>query len=295
VSKQQKTLVYVTRRGLYPVLVCQDCRHTNYTKNFREQIQRYQIASNLQEWSDPNTTEEWLDRCEECGSWRLHPLAITLKQTEIALRELLGEDHNISVVDTVTDTPAQSRKTIKNFNNGDSTILLTTQRGLYLQTKPVPNSIIVSVDAALSSSSLNVETSIIRLLEHAKYLTTQNLFLQTRLEDNRVLNTFINQTYRKLQIQNLREREKMNFPPFSTQIKLTLPVDHNLPYEQNLKSLLKKLNSNLVILPGLDNYKVCLITVPRPIWHDDQSLPLKNYLFNLHNKYSIRINPDILL
>ena len=296
-ADNQKTLIYVTRNGLYPVLTCQDCRHTTYTKKFKEQIQRYQIATAINDWVDPNEVEEWVDRCEACGSWRLHPVALSLHQTKDALKQIIPNPESLTIIDSTLQSPAESKKLINNFfKDPESRILLTTQRGAYNLTNQVDNTIIVSLDAALTSNSLSVETDMLRLLWHLEQITTKQLLVQTRLENNRVLDTFLSGAVRKYQTQGLAERQALQFPPFYTHIKINAPIVSNLPHFTELKKLVThELKGQLSVLPSLENNQVLLIIIDNDTWKSSKSDPLRNYFVNLSTTQKILINPDIIL
>ena len=297
ITNKNKALLYVTRKGLFPVLVCQDCSHTTYTKAYKEQIQRYQIASTVSDWVDPTIAQEWVDRCENCGSWRLSPVAISLEQVKSGLHKLLGSLDSVAVVDTVEQNHKQSLDTIKKFESDENIkILLTTKRSIYNLNRPVDYSIIVSIDAALSSSSLNVETDIIRMMYYLDSLTNIKTIIQTRLENNPVLSAIDTGKIRQWQNKTLQERQALRFPPFSVQIKLSLPVNQDLPHQTELKKLLRQLGAEFSTLPSLNNQtKLVIMTIESDDWNSTRTDPIKNYLNSISLKYPAIINPDILL
>ncbi len=291
----QKTLLYVTRKGLYPVLVCQDCKHLNYTKAFKAQMQQYQLNTTITDWIDPSIAQEWSDRCEKCSSWRLQPVSLSLEQTKNALLEIIPSN-KLCVIDTVNQTSEESKKTIKQFESGPETFLLTTQRGIYLSTKPVSCSIIVSLDAALSTASLAVETEMLRLLYYLEYLTQNKMIVQTRLEKNRILETFSNGLIRKYQNDTISDRQALDFPPFSTQIKIVTTPEQTLPHYDSVKKIVRdELDGSISQLPGITKSKIYLITINSEKWQSNAADPMKNYLGHISSDFPIRINPDIII
>ena len=295
-NNERNTVLYVTRRGLYPVLACNDCKTTTYTKAFLEQVQRYNIAKSATDWVDPNTAQEWTDRCPECGSWRLYPVALSIGQTEKAVLEIIPKD-SLFVIDTISQKPSESKKIIKEFNKTKGGVLLTTQRGIYQLDKIVDDVVVVSLDAALSSNSLSIETQMLRLLYHLESLAEDKLVIQTRLENNHVLRTFTSGKVRVWQQESIDQRKQLNFPPFATQIKLVVPASLNCDTILKMLNQLKKASPdiNYCVLPGLSPSTSILVTVPTNYWQSKNSSELKHIIKSLALDIKAIVNPDILM
>lgn len=302
VSENKKIILYVTRKGLYPVLGCRDCRTTTYTKKFIDQIKNWQSNNLIADWVDPETAEQWTERCPKCSSWRLEPVALSIGQTHEALLKFISPE-KIFLVDTVNQSRSQSKAVVKEFENNNG-ILLTTQRGIFLINEPIDNTIVVSIDAALTSNSLNVETRLLRQLLYLYDLTKDCFILQTRLSNNPVLDVFQSGKVRNYQDNTLQERELLNFPPFYVQVKITTPVSYsyNVELTTRIKEIVDEYNTNLVDqiyvseLPGLEPVKILVVSIPKPVWDDSlQISSLRSLLKNLPLEINFVINPDLLL
>lgn len=291
----KKTLLYVTRRGLYPVLSCNDCKATTYTKAFMEQVQRYSIAKAASDWVDPETAEEWTDRCPNCRSWRLYPVALSLGQTIQVLKKIINSDQ-IFTIDTVNQKPSESAKIIKQFENSDSGVLVTTQRGIYQLTTPVDDVVIVSIDAALSSNSVSIETQMLRLLYHLESTANDKIVIQTRLDNNHVLRTFTSGKIRSWQRDSLDQRKSLDFPPYSTQVKLVLPERyHSQEITQALNQHLNPQHVTMSVLPGLKPGTTILLTIKNEYWYSGDSYDLRELLKSMALNIKMFVNPDVLM
>ena len=127
-------------------------------------------------------------------------------------------------------------------------------------------------------------------------LTNIKTIIQTRLENNPVLSAIDTGKIRQWQNKTLQERQALRFPPFSVQIKLSLPVNQDLPHQTELKKLLRQLGAEFSTLPSLNNQtKLVIMTIESDDWNSTRTDPIKNYLNSISLKYPAIINPDILL
>ena len=85
----------------------------------------------------------------------------------------------------------------------------------------VDHSIVVSLDGILSIPSFNINQKILHIIERLQIITNNNLIIQTRDPENKILENIINGNVLPIFRQDLIERESFGYPPFKKLIKIT--------------------------------------------------------------------------
>ncbi len=100
-------------------------------------------------------------------------------------------------------------------------ILIGTEMAFSYIKENVDHSIVVSLDGILSIPSFNINQKILHIIERLQIITNNNLIIQTRDPENKILENIINGNVLPIFRQDLIERESFGYPPFKKLIKIT--------------------------------------------------------------------------
>ncbi|HEY4478415.1 MAG TPA: hypothetical protein VI775_01075, partial [Candidatus Paceibacterota bacterium] len=84
------------------------------------------------------------------------------------------------------------------------------------------NSAIISLDSLFSIPDFRIQEKILHILMRIRSLTTRDFIVQTRKDDEKVFEYGLKGNMGDFYRNTLEERERFNYPPYSTLIKLTL-------------------------------------------------------------------------
>lgn len=230
-----RVFLYGARRGIAPVVTCIDCGHifrcpesqTPYSL-----IKTISKTGNEERWFISGTSGKKLraaDTCPDCGSWRLRSRGIGIQQVYEEAVEAFPK-HKVFLLDHLTgSTRKKAEKIIDDFYKCRSAILVATQMALpYISENGVNLSSIVSLDAARSSPTWRADENIFRLLLELREISSQEVIVQTRTEPDSVLDSAKHGSLEVFYNEEIKLRESLNYPPFSTFILLTWTGDKTI-------------------------------------------------------------------
>ncbi len=295
VAKKQSILILVPRNGLAPTTVCRDCSSTMMCDNCDTPIMLHKTGDNTREYlcarcgltKDPDTT------CTYCNSWRLETLGLGIELIEEELQKIIGKNNIIKIDKKNTKTDNEVIRAVDKFNTKGG-ILLATQLAIPFIDK-VDTCIVVSLDAMLSVPSFNIDERIFSLLLKLKELTSNSMYIQTRMPERNVLTLAMTGDISEFMREELKLRKELKYPPYTIMIKLITTGSkkqiinnlHNaIPY---LKPYAPRVFKEFHRLSGNKFALHTLIRIESTKWPNDT---LSNLLKSLQTKFEIRINLD---
>lgn len=236
-KRQQKTIVYVVRNGAYPLTQCNDCGSIVTCPTCSYPLVLYtQKQENIYACHMCAEKYSSLITCSVCNGWRLALLGIGIERVYEEISKLAPDTHIIKIDDTVK-TERYMRSKIKEFEDLEHGILITTERGLTRTTTQVDTTIAVSLDPLFSIPDLRISERIARIIFTLQEKTRDAVYIQHRNGDTNMLDIIARGEVNDFLRYEMKERKRFDLPPFRHLIKLSWTGD----YDKEASDLLKRL------------------------------------------------------
>lgn len=295
-QKSGRMLLFVARQGRRPLTACDDCGTVVDCKQCG--LPLVLIENDNQQRSFVCRTcgnkESSARRCANCSSWRLTALGIGIDFVVEILKKHLPD---VSVFQASGDThssPDSIESTMEDFQNSDASVLVTTKQGINYLDSSVDHSAVVTADSLLAIPDLSVSHELFSLLITMRAYTDNSFCIQTRSQETSIFTQALQGDVARFYHNQISQREKFNYPPFSCLIKLSV-TGSKQAVQKHTQTIRDKLNSyNPQIYPTRDNRPGAhaLIRLPRSEWVDEDLLEI---LRSLPLTISINAHPRSLL
>jgi len=289
----------VARRGLFPSTVCGDCGtlvkcnacgaptvlHKASTENFF-------LCHRCGEHRSA------MEKCVNCQSWRLSTFGIGIEGVE---EELKTKFPNLKIFKVDSDSASTHKKamdTMAKFYTSPGSVLLGTEMALLYLKEIIANTAVVSIDSFFSIPDFRVNEKVMNILLKIRSSTSRNFLVQTRDIEQEILKYATQGNLADFYRDEIKEREMLFYPPFSTPIKITLQGDKRAvlagmeqlqkdmqPYEVDIFPAFIPIQRGKFSMHGL-------IKIKTNEWVDEILL---NKLRSLSPQYTVNIDPESLL
>jgi len=238
-KKDKKIFIYTLRRGLYPITLCNDCGTTVKCEKCDSPAVLHKANSgNFFLCHKCGRGREAEDRCKFCGGWKLNTLGIGSSLIEDDIKRYFKGVKIFRLDSDSAKTKKKAEEIINNFHKNKKAVLIGTKKAVnYL--KDVDLSVIASIDSFFSIPDFRINEHILFLLLDIRNKTKERIYIQTRNAEDPTLNYFKSGSLLDFYRQEIKDRERFKFPPFSRLIKLTYSGD---------KVKVKKISKELEIL-----------------------------------------------
>ncbi len=212
--------MFLNRRGYAPVLICESCawqaKCPHCDANFTVHRTPYQHLH----CHHCGTIHRMPDHCPQCNHQELKSIGMGTAKVEESLNELFPEHDVIRVDRDSTSRVGSWQKIYDKLQKSEPAILLGTQ--MLAKGHHFPYVTLVAI-LDIDSGLLSVD---FRAIERTAQLIVQvtgragrgerkgDVFLQTLRPEHPLLNTLVNEDYRKFAQETMKEREMALMPPF---------------------------------------------------------------------------------
>lgn len=301
-SKRKNIFIYAARRGLAPVVTCVDCGHVFRCPDSGAPYTLFKTEKDGEEkrWFVAAASGRRLrapDTCSECGSWRLRERGIGIQHIEKELRTQYPDVPLILFDHTTATSLRKATQLVSSFYDTKGAIMLGTAMALPYLEKPIPYTVITSLDAARAVPTWRAEEELFSLLLQLREKTEETCYLQTRSTPDDIVTLAASAQIESFYDGELELREQLKYPPHSTFVHLTLAgtaqAVHKL--ETELDARLLQWKPRFYHAPTTTSVKATrfgLIRVPRHTWPDEK---LMHTLRSLPPNVRIEINPDRII
>lgn len=220
-----KTIILNARRGLAPIVVCNDCGTLVKCPSCDAPIALHTPTNSNRKFICHHCGYEMKTevRCKHCESWNLNMLGIGTETIEEELKKFLKEEVTIVRIDSDnTNTQTKARIMIKKFYESKRSIAIGTEMILGYADIPVDSIHVISFDSLFSLPDFNIKEKVARTLLTAKSLAEKQFTIQTRQEDTSLFENVIEYKIDQFSEQEKKERQLLKYPPFSTLLKITV-------------------------------------------------------------------------
>lgn len=294
-----KAFLYVARRGLSPVTVCRDCGTSVACAECDASVVLHRGAEeNYFLCHACGAMRHARERCKDCRSWRLEALGIGTELVEREVRqELPGAPVFVLSHDTA-HTHKQAKQVAEEFYAASGGVLIGTELALPYLAREVPVTAIVSLDSLLSIPSWSMYERIASTMTRIREATSAHHFIQTRRPETDVLRMALGGNFSSLYKSEIRMRETLGYPPFTTILKLSVTGTETTvhthmerarealkPYELIPYSHALKAPKGKYTLHGY-------IRIPRGVWPNQELL---DRLRTLPPAFNVEVDPESIL
>jgi primosomal protein N' (replication factor Y) len=230
IKKNESVFLFSIRKGLAPITVCNDCGNTLLCKSCSAPVVLY---GSRQITATKSTTprifmcnkcgskEKTEICCPKCESWNLTPLGIGTDRVYEEIKNLFPKVKVFQIDKETTPTIKEAKEAMAQFSKYPGSILIGTEMVFSFLQNDIHASAIISLDGLFSIPSFNITQKILHIIEKLHSITINNLIIQTRMPENRILQYILSGNVLPLCRLDLEERKDFGYPPFKRLIKIT--------------------------------------------------------------------------
>ena len=235
--------VWSARRGLSPITVCSDCGAV-VTSSFSDapMVLHKTSRGNIFFCHQNGEIRSANERCRACGGWKLVALGGGIQLVEEELKERFPGYRFFRIDSDVTRTPKKAREVKAAWLSTPGSVLLGTDMALSYLDEPVEYVAVSSIDSLLSIPDFKIGTKVFSTLLTLRSLALKSFLLQTRNPAERLLKNAVDGNLLEFYREEIAARKKLDYPPFSLFIKLTVSGDRGAVAEE-MKRLEKLFDS----------------------------------------------------
>lgn len=219
-KSKRKVFLFASRKGLSPITVCEDCGESVKCSKCGGSLTLYKKGSyNSFVCHSCGYESSALLKCANCESWKLKDLGIGSEKIEEYVRKNFPELNVFRLDKDSASTHKKAEKLMGSFNSSEGAVLVGTESALSY-VKGVETSVVVSFDSLLSIPEFKIQEKVFSLLLKISSKTRNSLFIQTRDPENKLLKSFKSGDIASFFEDELKVREKLDYPPFSKILKI---------------------------------------------------------------------------
>lgn len=298
-ENNEHMFIFVARRGLSPTTLCNDCGTIVLcsfckapTVLHRSNKENFFLCHRCGE------RRSALEKCANCDSWNLTPLGIGMEKVCEELSEKFPAVKIFRIDADNSPTHKIASQTIKKFYESPGSVLLGTEMALVYLNEKIANTAVVSIDSFFSLPDFRINEKVLNILLKIRSFTAKNFLIQTRDASQKVIECAVKGNLAEFYREEINNRESLEYPPFSTLIKITVFGEKKKVAEEMDKLEKYFEPHHLAIFPAFTPYAKgkysmhALLKIPRSSWIDRALL---DKLKNLPPYFNINVDPESLL
>ncbi len=223
IENSEHMFVFTGRRGLSPSTVCADCGNIVKCKSCGAHTVLHKSATEnfflCHKCGERRTAAE---RCSNCNGFKLTTLGIGSEMVEEKIKELFPKANIFRIDADATDTHKKAQAVVDKFYASAEGILIGTEMALLYLTEKIENSAVVSIDSFFSIPDFRINERILNILLKMRSITDKSFIIQTRDISQKVFDYAVKGNLVDFYKDEIEDREKLHFPPFSTLIKISI-------------------------------------------------------------------------
>ena len=216
------SFVFAARRGLSPLTVCNDCgTPITEPESGMPMVLHKTTAGNVFMCHASGIVQSAHTRCSVCGGWNLVSLGVGVQRVEEELVAQFGKDTIISIDRDSVKNHHDARERAQALYATRGGILVGTEMALSYLDQPVSLAAIASLDSLLALPEWRAEERAFNICMNLRALATDNVFIQTRRPNERILSFVKDADTYGFYREELARRERFGYPPFALFISLS--------------------------------------------------------------------------
>ncbi|MEK7552132.1 MAG: hypothetical protein AAB534_01825 [Patescibacteria group bacterium] len=300
-AQKNKTLtfIYGSRKGLNPLIQCQDCGESFKCPNCSAPITLHEVGKErFLLCHKCNHRENAKIKCGNCDSWRLQGTGIGLELFEIEIKKSFP-NAPIFLLDKETEkTGKQARAKIAEFLKTPGAILIGGEMALLYLDKKIDNVVCGAIDSLFSIPDFRINEKILSLLLRLRSKVIKNFLIQTRHADLKIWQYLLEGNLIDFYREEIGLRETLGYPPFKILIKITIQGKQEAVERETEKVVeLFKENAPLAYPSFISKVRGqyimnVLLKMPPTDWPDKNIIQKLNAL---SLKFIIKVDPENIL
>ncbi len=299
ITNNEHMFIFTGRRGLSPSTICADCGNIvkcnscgAHTVLHKSSMENFFLCHKCGE------RRSALEKCSHCSGWRLSTLGIGSELVEEKIREQYPSVNIYRIDADNTPSHKKAQDVANKFYNSPQGILIGTEMALLYLTNKIQNTAVVSIDSFFSIPDFRINERILNILLKIRSVTDKNFIIQTRDMKQKVFDYAIKGNLVDFYKDEINDREKLNFPPFTTLIKISISGSKNevLEFVENIQKMIEPYEIDIFpafIPQAKGKYGVNgIIKIPGGKWPDKD---LYNKLKALPIEVLVNVDPDSLI
>lgn len=216
-----RAIVFAARRGIAPLTVCNDCgtpvtdRETGTPMVLHKSAEGNVFLSHRSGAILPAGTP-----CSTCGGWNLVTLGIGVERVFEELEKAFSDVPLYLFTRDTAPTHTAAKKISERFFSEKGGLLVGTERMLPYLTEPVELAAVASVDSLLSLSAWRAHEHTLSILFYLREHAELSFIIETRKPESVVMKSVESGNPAEFYRSDIEERERYQYPPFSTFIGL---------------------------------------------------------------------------
>jgi len=309
-ARNDRTFLYVNRKGFAPYTVCSDCgsihsceicrgplvlyKNTRGLKNpdTGKLVQTFYMCHSCGRIYGSNTT------CRNCSGWRLTPLGVGLEKVQEEIKKLFPKIKVFSLSSDIVKDYKRGYEIIKNFMESPGSVLVGTEMALLYMHEAVEHVAVTSIDGLFATPDYRISERALNILLRAKLLAGKTFTIQTRSPTLPLFEAVISGNILDFYRNEIAERKNFSYPPFTVLVKITKDSPSYSLWDE-MKELAGKLSKfDAVAYPTqygvLKNKKRVniLLRAKREEWPNEELL---QFLSGLTPDFKVVVNPPEIL
>lgn len=303
-KRSEKIFLFSHRRGLAPIVICQDCGYTVECDDCEAPTVLHPTAAGAAAGETVfichhcGARRSAAEKCRHCGGWRLLELGIGIDR---AARELADRIPGLKLFKLDSDSVrggTAAAAIVKRFLASPGSLLLGTEMALHYLKERIENVAVVALDSLFALPDYRINERIFVLLIRLRALAGKRFVIQTRNVKVRLFENALKGNLLDFYRTEISERKQYGYPPFQIFIKVALKGERG-PVRLAMKTLADELAIyEPEVFPAFTatvagEYRLHLLIKRRPgNWPEPALL---NKLKSLPPPFAVDVDPDNLL
>lgn len=227
-KRNEKFFLFTHRRGLAPVVICQDCGYTVECDNC-------EAPAVLHSASLDTTGSETIfvchrcgsrrsaaEKCRHCGGWCLLELGIGIDRVARELGQRFPDLQFFKLDSDSVRGGAMPLTVIKRFLGTPGSVLLGTEMALHYLKERIENVAVVALDSLFALPDYRVNEKVFSFLIRLRALASKQFIIQTRNVKIKLFENALRGNLLDFYRTEIAERKQYGYPPFQIFIKVAL-------------------------------------------------------------------------
>ncbi len=229
-DKGKNVFIFSLRKGLATMTICKDCGEMVACQTCRAPVVLYTSKDGKKRMLVCNKCKTELDadtKCEHCGSWNLLPLGVGTDTVVEYLKDLQKDEGKLKKtkifkLDKESAVSAKgAEQIVEEFANTKGAILIGTEMAFFYIKEKISLAVIASFDSLYSIPSFRMSEKILQLIIAITNKAEKKIIIQTKNLEDPALIAVQNGNLLSFIREEIKDREKLEYPPFKRFIKIT--------------------------------------------------------------------------
>ncbi|MBX4210820.1 hypothetical protein KW783_02490, partial [Candidatus Parcubacteria bacterium] len=225
-ENNENLFIYGARKGLAPTTVCEDCGQLVLCGNCSAPVILVSSGQeNLFICNQCGAKRSAKETCKNCTSWNLKPLGIGVDRIEVEIKNSFPDIDVFKLDRGNVSTHRKAQDIAKKFYATPGSVLIGTDMAFNYLDNKIENTAVVSIDALFSISDFRIHEKIFHTVLALRNLAQKKFVLQTRNPEEKVLHYSLRGNLIDFYKDEIEERKRFGYPPFSVLIKISREGD----------------------------------------------------------------------